>query len=83
MTRDAAAEAMPKMAPETPDPGHSQPETAEVESARLLANDAHVLRSDGLDDDEIRRLADEFIAKDLGTDLDTFVAWARSHPERA
>jgi hypothetical protein len=57
--------------------GEVQPQAAEVESARLLANHARPrLRDAGLSDDEIGRLADEFIARDRGEDLDTFVAWA-------
>ena len=63
---------------ETSEPGHPQPEAAEVESARLLENQARErLRSTGLGDDEIRRLADEFVALDRGTDLDEFIDWTR------
>lgn len=62
---------------DTADPGHSQPEAAEVESARLLENDARdALRVRGFADDEIRRLADEYVALDLGEDTDEFVLWA-------
>jgi hypothetical protein len=58
--------------------GHAEPDAAEVESARLLANDARAtLTADGLDDEEIRRLADEYVALDLGEDVDDFVAWSR------
>ena len=58
--------------------GEVQPEAAEVESARLLVNKAApTLRSDGLSDEEIRRLADEFIARDRGEAVDAFVDWAR------
>ena len=60
------------------DPAHPQPKAAEVESARLLANDAKPkLTGDGLDEDEIRRLADEYIALDLGEGVPEFVAWVR------
>jgi hypothetical protein len=60
------------------DPKHPQPSAAEVESARLLANDAKdFLKRDGFDDDEIRRLADEFIALDKGEGVREFVEWAR------
>jgi hypothetical protein len=60
------------------DPKHPQPEAAEVESARLLANDAkEALRSDGYSEDRIRRLADEYIALDLGEGVPEFVAWVR------
>lgn len=58
--------------------GDVQPETAEVESARLLANHAAPqLKPEGLSDEQIRRLADEFIARDRGEAVDEFVAWAR------
>jgi hypothetical protein len=60
------------------EPGEVQPQAAEVESARLLANHARPrLRDAGLSDDQIGRLADEFIARDRGEDADAFVAWAR------
>ncbi|HJT37667.1 MAG TPA: hypothetical protein VJ818_04510 [Actinomycetota bacterium] len=62
----------------TVDDGHPQPSAAEVESARLLANDAKkALKRDGLSDNEIRRLADEYIALDLGEGVREFVDWAR------
>ncbi len=55
-----------------------QPQAAEVESARLLANDASPeLKARGLDDEQIRRLADEFIARDRGEAVGEFVAWAQ------
>ncbi|MDQ3945893.1 MAG: hypothetical protein M3357_12230 [Actinomycetota bacterium] len=58
--------------------GEVQPEAAEVESARLLANQATPqLEREGLSDEQIRRLADEFVARDRGEALDEFVAWAR------
>jgi len=64
---------------ESSDPSLPQPEAAEVESARLLANEAREeLAAAGLSDIEIRRLADEFIALDRGEGLPEFVAWARS-----
>lgn len=63
---------------ETADPGHPQPEAAEVESAQLLANQArNELRRAGLTDRDIRRLADEYIALDRGEDLGAFIAWAK------
>jgi hypothetical protein len=59
------------------DPATRQPQPAEVESARLLANQARdVLRSRGLDDEEITRLADEYIALDIGETADGFIHWA-------
>jgi hypothetical protein len=60
------------------EPGHPQPEAAEVESARLLENKSRGrLRSLGFTDERIRELADEYVALDLGEDIDTFLAWAR------
>ena len=68
---------------ETADPPNPQPEAAEVESARLLANQARDrLEARGLEWDEIRRLADEFVALDRGEDLDTFVEWASTEGGR-
>jgi hypothetical protein len=68
---------------ETADPPHPQPEAAEVESARLLANQARDrLEAHGLEWDEIRRLADEFVSLDRGEDLETFVEWASSEGGR-
>lgn len=62
---------------DTSEPGHPQPEAAEVESARLLANQARdALEAQGLQEDEIRALADEYVALDLGEDLDEFIEWA-------
>lgn len=64
-----------------PDPqGRPQPDAPEVESARLLANDARdALRVRAFDDEEIRRLADEFVALDVGEDTDEFILWAVEH----
>jgi hypothetical protein len=63
-------------------PGGPVPEAAEVESARLLANQAGPrLRQAGLDDEEIARLADDFVACDRGEDLDAFVTWARAQTQ--
>jgi GNAT acetyltransferase-like protein len=63
---------------ETADPGHPQPEAAEVESARLLANQARgELRQAGLTDEDITRLADDYVALDRGEDLADFIAWAK------
>jgi len=68
----------------TSDPSLAQPEAAEVESARLLANEAREeLVETGLSDIEIRRLADEFIAMDRGEGLPEFVAWARAEAARS
>ena len=58
-------------------PGRPEPDAEEVESARLLANDARdTLRREGFDDEEIRRLADAYVGLDLGEDTDGFVTWA-------
>lgn len=63
---------------DTDDPGHPQPDEPEVESARLLENDARdALRVRGFSDEDIRRLADEYVALDLGEDTDEFVLWAQ------
>jgi hypothetical protein len=67
----------------TSDPGHAQPQEAETESARMLANQARdALTARGLDDDEVRTLADEYIALDLGEDLDAFIEWATTRGGR-
>jgi len=61
----------------TSDPGYSQPQAAEVESARLLANDARqTLHNADFSDEDIDRLADDFIAEDRGEDTGAFIAWA-------
>ncbi len=70
-----------KMSEESPG-GRPEPDAAEVESARLLANSARAtLHGDGLTDEEIRRLADAYIALDIGEDTDAFVAWVRERPD--
>ena len=64
---------------ESSDPGHPQPIAAEVESARLLENAAaERLGAEGVGRDEVRRLADEYVALDLGEDTDEFIRWARN-----
>jgi len=69
-----------KLGPTADPAGHAQPKAAEVESAHLLANDARdKLRDTGLNDEDILRLADEFIALDRGQDVSAFIAWAREH----
>ena len=66
------------------EPGVPQPEAAEVESARLLANQAReTLREEGLSDTEIRQLADRFVAEDRGNDLASFLEWATRRSRRA
>jgi hypothetical protein len=64
---------------ETSEPGSPQPEAAEVESARLLANQARArLQSRGMNDEQIQKLADEYIALDRGEDLENFIRWAEN-----
>jgi hypothetical protein len=76
--RDDPGPLEPEKHGETSEPGRPQPEAAEVESARLLANQARSeLEREGLDFDDVRRLADEYVALDLGQDLAAFVLWAR------
>lgn len=61
------------------EPGQPQPEAAEVESARLLADEAREqLRREGFSDERIRVLADQFIAEDRGEATAAFVDWARA-----
>jgi hypothetical protein len=64
---------------ESSDAGRPQPSAAEVESARLLENAAaERLGAEGVRRDEVRRLADEYVALDLGEDTDEFVRWVRN-----
>jgi hypothetical protein len=68
---------------ETSEPPLAQPEAAEVESARLLANQARGrLRDAGLTDEQIRRLADDYVAEDPGESLHAFVEWALANRAR-
>ncbi len=72
-----------KMGP-SDEAGRPQPDAPEVESARLLANDARdALRVRGFGDEEIRRLADEYVALDVGEDTDRFILWAVAHRREA
>jgi hypothetical protein len=73
----------PEKSGQTSDPGHPQPQAAEVESARLLANQAReALLEAGLSNEEVRRLADDFVAEDRGEDLDEFIEWAKARALR-
>ena len=64
---------------ESADPSLPQPTAAEVESARLLANEARgTLRARGMNDTDIDRLAGAFIARGLGTAAEDFIAWVAS-----
>ena len=81
MTEDVepGEHAQEKIGPADED-GRPQPNAPEVESARLLANDAlDALRVRGVSDEAIRRLADEYVALDLGEDTDAFILWAVEH----
>jgi hypothetical protein len=63
----------------TSDPGYPQPQAAEVESAHPLANQARQrLRAAGFSDEDIDRLADDFIAEDRGEETGAFIGWAQS-----
>ena len=56
-----------------------EPEASEVESARLLANQARAeLGAAGFSDQRIDELASEFIARDIGEGLEEFLRWARA-----
>jgi hypothetical protein len=75
----ARATDVDKQDPATPDQGPAEPEAAEVESARLLANQARPrLGADGFSDERIDELASDFIARDLGEGLEEFLRWARA-----
>ena len=68
----------------TDEPGEPQPKDTEVESARLLANDAAaLLEADGLDRDEVRRLADRYIAAGNEGATERFVRWVRERRPEA
>ena len=73
----ARATDVDKQDPATPD--HiPEPEASEVESARLLANQARPeLGAEGFSDQRIDELASEFIASDIGEGLEEFLRWAR------
>ncbi len=74
----ARATDVDKQEPVTPDQA-PEPTAPEVESARLLANQARpVLGAEGFGDERIDELASAFIAKDIGESLDDFLRWART-----
>jgi hypothetical protein len=77
MVPPATGELRPEKEGDSSDRGRPQPAAAEVESARLLANQARdqLLRR-GLADQDIDRLADAYVAQDLGETVEGFVAWA-------
>lgn len=66
-----------KQDPVSPDSA-PEPVAPEVESARLLANQARpTIGAEGFSDERIDELASAFIAKDLGEGVEEFVRWAR------
>jgi hypothetical protein len=77
-TPPARATDIDKREPDTPEEA-PEPEAAEVESARLLANQARPqLGAEGFADQRIDELASAFIAKDVGEGLHQFLRWARA-----
>lgn len=72
----------------TPEPGDPEeygvesetPDLAQIEAARLLANDARQqLRARGFSDEQIRHWAETFVAEEGGTaDLPDFLDWIES-----
>ena len=76
MERDPGPLADEKLDPSS-DPAEPEPQPAEVESARLLANETREqLRTRGLDAEDIRRLANQYVALDIGEDSKAFIEWA-------
>jgi hypothetical protein len=74
----ARATDVDKQDPATPEQA-PQPEAAEVESARLLANQARPrLGAEGFGDRRIDELASAFVARDVGESLEGFLRWARA-----
>ena len=74
----ARATDVDKQDPATPDE-IPEPEASEVESARLLANQARPeLGAAGFSDQRIDELASEFIARDIGEGFEEFLRWARA-----
>jgi hypothetical protein len=54
----------------------SEPDSAHVEAARVLADEAEdELAAYGFDDDEIRHWADAYCREQRSGDLDGFLAW--------
>jgi hypothetical protein len=73
----ARATDIDKQEPASPD-SSPEPVASEVESARLLANQARpTLGAEGFSDERIDELASAFIAKDMGETVEEFVRWAR------
>ena len=55
------------------------PRTMDIEAARLLANDARD-ELEECDEEELRRLADTFVAQEGSGDVAAFVRWVRNRP---
>ncbi len=72
---DGALEPQIPKAGDSADPRHPQPEAAEVESARLLANGAREALGDGVDEERLRRMSDEFVSTGGQGDLAAFLSW--------
>ena len=73
----ARANNVDKQEPASPDSA-PEPVAPEVESARLLANQARpALGAEGFGDERIDELASAFIAKGIGESVEEFVRWAR------
>lgn len=73
----ARATDIDKQDPVTPDSA-PEPVAPEVESARLLANQARPrLGAEGFSDQRIDELASAFIAKNIGETVEELVRWAR------
>ena len=80
----AGPEGAPDKEGASADPGYPQPEAAEVEGARLLANTARArLIGSGLPDEDVRRLADEFVAAGGEGDVAAFVSWVHERSRRS
>jgi hypothetical protein len=79
----ARATDVDKQDPATPDQA-PRPEAAEVESARLLANQARPrLAAAGFPDQRIDDLAAAYIARDVGESLEEFLRWAHGRGPEA
>jgi hypothetical protein len=73
----ARATGIDKQEPASPESA-PEPVAAEVESARLLANEARpTLGAQGFSDERIDELASAFIAKNIGESVEDFVRWSR------
>jgi hypothetical protein len=63
--------------------GFKVPRLSEIEAARLLANEHRdELHALGLDDEEIRKLADDFVAEHKTHEPADFMPWVRTRVKR-